>query len=208
MNFFSRSQNISVIKRFFTIKKDWEVGKVMPSLSVISKWVNNYLSLHDTEKRLKLCEESFLDLSSSSLSSTLPLSSLPSPSSSLSTATQQQQQQQHSSFNKSQLLLVALSSTDDGIKFCMTLRSDILLLLQNKKHHEGLLSIDSFLSKWLFSVFCISALKLQRVTFDTSSGLLLEKIAAEEAVHRIRALSEMKNRLTNGRRCFGFFHPW
>jgi malonyl-CoA decarboxylase len=109
---------------------------------------------------------------------------------------------------KLKLVSNALSSSEDGIKFGMTLRGDVLDLLAKDRRNDGLRAIDALLSQWLLAVFCISALKLQRVTFDSSSGLLLEKIAAAEAVHRIRALSEMKNRLTNGRRCFGLFHPW
>lgn len=183
LNYKRKKINLNILINYLSYKKDWEVNKIIPSITILSKWINNYITIQDIQIRLKLIEESFLE--------TIELS-----------------KQSQFTLKKSQLLLNALSLTDDGIKFGMTLRSDVLILLNNKKHHEGLLAIDLFLSKWLFAVFCTSALKHQRVTFDTSSGLLLEKIAAEEAVHRIRALSEMKNRLTNGRRCFGLFHPW
>lgn len=188
-----------IIKCYLNNTKDWDINQIIPSsLTILSKWVNNYIIIQNTEIRLKLFEDSFLNLNNKQQYE------LQSNNNHINI----QNQNQKLLKQKSQLLLNALSLTDDGIKFGMIIRSDVLLLLHNKKNHEELLFYDSLLSKWLFAVFCTSALKFQRVTFDNSSGLLLEKIAAEEAVHRIRALSEMKNRLTNGRRCFGLFHPW
>jgi hypothetical protein len=159
-------------------RRNWETNTISPTQSDINKWVDDYLSNPTPESRQQTCSD--LILKSNQFSS-----------------------------ESSSLISLALSSSDDGIKFGMALRSDVLELLRKKNpQNEGLNALDTLLANWLFAVFCISALKLQRVTFDTSSGLLLERIAADEAVHRIRALSEMKNRLTNGRRCFGFFHPW
>eukprot|EP00602_Paraphysomonas_sp_CaronLab_P004757 CAMPEP_0185022102 /NCGR_PEP_ID=MMETSP1103-20130426/4827_1 /TAXON_ID=36769 /ORGANISM="Paraphysomonas bandaiensis, Strain Caron Lab Isolate" /LENGTH=350 /DNA_ID=CAMNT_0027554037 /DNA_START=251 /DNA_END=1303 /DNA_ORIENTATION=+ len=97
----------------------------------------------------------------------------------------------------------------------MTLRSDVQKILSHARasedieflSHVGLKSLNEFLQAWLSAVFCNNALILQRITFESSSGLVLQNIANAEAVHRIRALSEMKNRLSNGRRCFALFHP-
>jgi hypothetical protein len=164
--------------RIVSSDKDWEITTIGPAKSTISSWVHNYLSNSDSATRQRICSESILDLDPQVAS------------------------------EKLNLVSTALSSSDDGIRFGMTLRGDVLDLVAKDRRNDGLRALDHLLSQWLSAVFCLSALKLQRVTFDSSSGLLLEKIAAAEAVHKIRALSEMKNRLTNGRRCFGLFHPW
>ena len=53
---------------------------------------------------------------------------------------------------------------------------------------------------------CNEALQLRRITFEASSGSVLEKVARGEAVHSVRSLSVLKRRLHNGRRCYGLFH--
>lgn len=50
---------------------------------------------------------------------------------------------------------------------------------------------DNFLN----SVFAVDNLRLRQVTFEHSSGNILEKVARGEAVHRVRGLSELKRRL-------------
>eukprot|EP01035_Chromulina_nebulosa_P009116 gene9116-12314_t len=50
---------------------------------------------------------------------------------------------------------------------------------------------DTFLN----SVFAVDNLKLERITFEHSSGNVLEKVARGESVHRVRSLSELKRRL-------------
>ena len=95
-----------------------------------------------------------------------------------------------------------------GIKFAMQLREDVLDSIQNNDSIElqTLKGLDEVLKQWLGNVFCEDALELRRVTFDSSSGDVLEKITKGEAVHTIRSLSELKLRLSDGRRCFAFFH--
>lgn len=129
-----------------------------------------------------------------------------------------------------------LSNTKGGIRCAMTLREDVLNLKSqvlrapppssttNASSASSpssstssspedelpalwlLKDLDQSLKTWLTSVFCVDAVELRRITFDSSSGDILEKVARGEAVHSVRSLSELKRRLHNGRRCFGLFH--
>ena len=59
------------------------------------------------------------------------------------------------------------------------------------------------LKRW----FDIGFLELKRITWDTASAALLEKLIAYEAVHTIESWDDLKNRLDSDRRCFAYFHP-
>jgi malonyl-CoA decarboxylase len=80
--------------------------------------------------------------------------------------------------------------------------------MKNKKEtltHVKLL--DKAIQEWLTQALSLDCIKHERITFDYSSGLTLEKVARGESVHRVRSLSELKRRLHDGKRCYGFFHP-
>jgi hypothetical protein len=67
--------------------------------------------------------------------------------------------------------------------------------------------IDATLREWLRVAFNPDCLQIKRVTYDGSSGLILENIARGESVHAVRTLSELKKRLDfNGRHCYAVFH--
>lgn len=95
-----------------------------------------------------------------------------------------------------------------GISLAMKLREDVLnnIDINDIENVKTLKGLDNVLKLWLGNVFCEDALELRRVTFDGSSGDVLEKITKGESVHTIRSLSELKLRLSDGRRCFAFFH--
>lgn len=100
-----------------------------------------------------------------------------------------------------------------GIRLAMQLREDALKFLKDdskkQQNADMILSwrlFDASLKDWLNTVFCSESLQLKRITFEASSGDVLEKIARGEAVHSVRSLFELKRRLHNGRRCYGFFH--
>jgi len=103
-----------------------------------------------------------------------------------------------------------LSSSRGGTGVAMRLREDVLLLLRRKGSSSDrtvLKELDASLQDWLEAVFCVDALQFQRITFDTSSGETLEKVAKSDVVlSSVRSLRELKRRLHNGRRCFGLFH--
>ena len=122
----------------------------------------------------------------------------------------------------------SLVHSPEGIRYSMKLREDVLRVSRQLKKTSALdgkpstssssssstlspsksswQALDDFLFRFLSSVFCRQALSLKRITFETSSGNILERVARGEAVHSVRSLSELKRRLHNGRRCFGLFH--
>lgn len=110
------------------------------------------------------------------------------------------------------LLKSILQSTPNGIRFSMLLREDLNKLKRKSKESEKLEKLrclDAVIAEYLGSVFCRNMLSHQRITFENSSGIVLEKLGEAEAVHKIRTLSEFKKRLSaRGRRCFALFHPW
>ena len=55
--------------------------------------------------------------------------------------------------------------------------------------------------------FDVDFLELRRITWDTASGALLEKLIAYEAVHPIESWNDLKDRLDYDRRYFAYFHP-
>ena len=109
-----------------------------------------------------------------------------------------------------------LNRTKGAVKLAMTLRKDLnaIYSVANRSDFNPLSEMDKttvrdfdrFLKNWLGSCFCVDALELRRITFDHSSGNVLEKVARGESVHRVRSLSELKRRLHNGRRAFALFH--
>ena len=124
-------------------------------------------------------------------------------------------------------LHAALNNMKNGITCAMALRSETLLIIartQKKKKAESsssssnreaataaaaaadLTALDHSIKQWLGNVLCLDALETRRITFEHSSGEILEKVARGEAVHSVRSLSELKRRLHNGRRCFALFH--
>lgn len=102
-----------------------------------------------------------------------------------------------------------ISKIDGSIKLCMEMRSEIALIIANKDYLElkNVMSvIDSHLREYLYHALCEDSLSLKRITFEESSGLVLEKVAKFDAVHTVRSISELKRRLHDGRRCYAFFH--
>ena len=59
--------------------------------------------------------------------------------------------------------------------------------------------MDGSLQSLLQSTFGTGLLELKRVTYDNTSGAVLEKIAAYESVHRIASLDDLKHRLGHKR---------
>lgn len=102
-----------------------------------------------------------------------------------------------------------------AINTCMVLRDDISDMLSKIPKAElktsetatKLKKVDKVVQQWLGNSICLDTLELKRITFDHSSGAILEKVARGESVHRVRSLSELKRRLQDGKRCFALFHP-
>eukprot|EP01038_Epipyxis_sp_PR26KG_P006908 gene6908-9460_t len=111
--------------------------------------------------------------------------------------------QQLPTYEKLDNLVTAFSKQKHGVKIALQIRNDL------HQSETKLLNSDRFddsLRRWLGIVFSYDCLALRRITFDHSSGNILEKVAKGESVHRVRSLSELKRRLHDGRRCFALFH--
>lgn len=82
--------------------------------------------------------------------------------------------------------------------------SSLDITMDNK---NKLKALDKAIQQWLSYSLSLDTLELRRITFDSSSGHILEKVARGESVHRVRSLTELKRRLYDGKRCFALFHP-
>ncbi|CAM9862864.1 unnamed protein product, partial [Ectocarpus sp. 8 AP-2014] len=117
------------------------------------------------------------------------------------------------------LLKNVVAESDDGVRFVVDLRQDLLEVMRRGRRRPGagegraagpdplLSALDGSIRSLLQAWFSVGFLELRRITFEGSGGALLEKIARYEAVHPVGSLSELKARLGEGRRCFAFFHP-
>ena len=101
-------------------------------------------------------------------------------------------------------LLRQFNDLPDGVKFLVDMRAELLGLVREDK---SLSLLEQDIKHLLKSWFDIGFLELRRITWDTASAALLEKLIAYEAVHTIESWDDLKNRLDSDRRCFAYFHP-
>jgi hypothetical protein len=94
----------------------------------------------------------------------------------------------------------ALSTMQGGTVTAMKLRN---LAMKHKEKH-----LSNILKDYLQSCFSTDVLEFRRVTFEKSTGVMLERVAEKDNVlTKIRTLRELKKRLGNGRRCYALLHP-
>ena len=101
-------------------------------------------------------------------------------------------------------LLTQFNGLPEGVKFLVDMRGELLPLA---RRDSGLKSLDEDLKTLLGTWFDVGFLELRRITWDSASAALLERLIAYEAVHAIESWDDLKNRLDSDRRCFAFFHP-
>ena len=101
-------------------------------------------------------------------------------------------------------LLRQFNDLPDGVKFLVDMRGELLNLVA---HSPSLSPLEQDMRHLLKRWFDIGFLELKRITWDTASAALLEKLIAYEAVHTIESWDDLKNRLDSDRRCFAYFHP-
>lgn len=101
-------------------------------------------------------------------------------------------------------LLQQFSSLPQGVKILVNLRAELMPLTRADPLFA---SLDDDLKALLATWFDVDFLELRRITWDSASGALLEKLIAYEAVHAIESWNDLKNRLDFDRRYFAFFHP-
>lgn len=100
-------------------------------------------------------------------------------------------------------LLRKFSALENGVKFLVDLRAD---LLAEKDPSLALVALDADFRELLLSWFDFGFLDMEQISWN-SPAALLEKLIAYEAVHEIRSWDDLHNRLDSDRRCYALFHP-
>ena len=94
------------------------------------------------------------------------------------------------------LLLKNITDIIGGVRTAIQIREDLGAFDFSKDDRQVMDNLNrSLRDNFLSSVFAVDNLKLKRITFEHSSGNVLEKVARGESVHRVRSLSELKRRL-------------
>lgn len=102
-----------------------------------------------------------------------------------------------------QKLFRRLNTAPGGTGALVAMRGKILELLPEYPQFRG---IDSDLRHLFISWFNKGFLELRRIDWSSPASVL-EKIIDYEAVHEINGWDDLRNRLSDDRRCFAFFHP-
>jgi len=107
-----------------------------------------------------------------------------------------------------------LSGSAKDIRLAMRMREDALTYLQSPPlstgtgmGKEAITAVERAAYEWLESAFGEEIVQLRRITFEDSSGQILQTVVRSEVVHRVRSLEALKQRLSNGKRCFSLMHP-
>jgi malonyl-CoA decarboxylase len=80
------------------------------------------------------------------------------------------------------------------------------LILSRLREHPEVKAFEQDLKHLLSSWFNRGFLQFERIDWSTPA-IILEKLIAYEAVHEIHGWEDLRRRLADDRRCFGFFHP-
>lgn len=105
-----------------------------------------------------------------------------------------------------------LNNSSNSLHLSMRLREDVLSMMKsNKKNNikdERINVIDDSIKKWLHTFLASDAIQLKRITFEESSGEMLEKVAKGDLVYPVKRMRDLKLRvrLNNGKRCFVIHH--
>lgn len=99
-----------------------------------------------------------------------------------------------------------------AIAFVIELRRDIKLwkssqvVNSNEVLRGELTRLDLFLRDTLSTWFSPSLLEARRITYDTTPASVIETIAKKEAVHPMKNLDDLRDRLGPDRRVYAVFH--
>lgn len=100
-------------------------------------------------------------------------------------------------------LFRALNMASMGTQLLIAMREDILEVLPEI---PGLRAVDNDLLHLFRSWFNRGFLEIKRIDWETPA-VVLEKLIEYESVHEIMGWPDLRRRLEEDRRCFGFFHP-
>ena len=100
-------------------------------------------------------------------------------------------------------LFRALNMAQLGTEGLIAMREDIIDRL---REHPELAVVDNDLLHLFRSWFNRGFLEIKRIDWETPA-VVLEKLIEYESVHEIMGWPDLRRRLEEDRRCFGFFHP-
>lgn len=100
-------------------------------------------------------------------------------------------------------LFRALNMANSGTEKLIAMRKDILDTLAD---NPGLRALDDDMLHLFRSWFNRGFLDIRRIDWKTPA-VVLEKLIEYESVHEIMGWPDLRRRLEEDRRCFGFFHP-
>jgi len=100
-------------------------------------------------------------------------------------------------------LLTLFNGLDQGTKFVVDLRADLRRIPHRS---SALIGLDRNIAHLLTGWFDIGFLELRPIDWNTSAAVL-EKLIEYEAVHEIAGWTDLRNRMSEDRRTFAFFHP-
>jgi malonyl-CoA decarboxylase len=102
-----------------------------------------------------------------------------------------------------QELFRRLNMAPMGTASLVAMRAD---LLRRLPENPSLASVDADFRHLLASWFNRGFLRLQRLDWH-SPAAVLERLMQSESVHPLKGWDDLRRRLADDRRCFGFFHP-
>ncbi|PIA19552.1 MCD-domain-containing protein [Coemansia reversa NRRL 1564] len=91
-----------------------------------------------------------------------------------------------------------------GFAFLVHMRADMLDYIRSNRQDTAARAMSDGLMMKL-ETWIIGTLDLKRITWN-SPACTIEKLGQYESVHAVKSWLDVKRRLGNGRRCFGFFH--
>ena len=100
-------------------------------------------------------------------------------------------------------LFRALNMASMGTQSLIAMREDILGTLRD---NPGFSAVDNDLLYLFRAWFNRGFLDIRRIDWETPA-VVLEKLIEYESVHEIKGWPDLRRRLQEDRRCFGFFHP-
>ena len=100
-------------------------------------------------------------------------------------------------------LLTLFNGLEQGTKFVVDLRADLRRIPDRS---PALVGLDRNIAHLLRGWFDIGFLELRAIDWNTSAAVL-EKLIEYEAVHEIAGWTDLRNRMSEDRRNFAFFHP-
>ncbi|XP_050464991.1 malonyl-CoA decarboxylase, mitochondrial-like [Cataglyphis hispanica] len=106
-------------------------------------------------------------------------------------------------------LFFIIGRLQNGVKFLVDLRTDVLELISEAKDTDESIIIQQLnhtLRDLLLLWFSIGFLHMERITWESSCDIL-QKVSEYEAIHPIRNWLDLKRRVGPYRRCYIFTHP-